>query len=482
MRAGPVDLPYYWDEADVYAPGARWVAEHGLDIRPGVFPDDYSRGHPPLLYLLAGIAFSVFGPGPATGHLLVLPFAVLALLGTYLLGRDTWGRPAGIAAAALLAATPLFASIAAMLLPEIALCSLAALALWLFARGRLVLAAVASALAVLVKETGLFVPLALAGALGIEALRDRALGKARTWAGIGICLSPALALAAFFVWQKLLAGYFIFPHHQNLFWQRPFYAEDVLTVFPSLVLWHGRWLLMAAAAGLALACLLVPDWRRICGRPEPEAAGPRARPRRSSVAVAVLLLVLGNAVFFAKMFYLERYALPAHPGLLVIACAALLHPAALELPIGAWWRWARWAPIAGAWILGLCGLYAAAPPDRAELTFAYADVIATHEQAAAAIEARGGQLTVLSSWPMTVELRHPYLGYVGRPQTALHIDAWRERDPRPRIDLVLCAEGSRHAEALRAEAAARGFELLERFQLGHARALALYGQRAGAGP
>ena len=48
----------------LFRQAARWVAEHGLDVTPGVFDDDYSRGHPPLFYLLAGAAFLLFGVSP----------------------------------------------------------------------------------------------------------------------------------------------------------------------------------------------------------------------------------------------------------------------------------------------------------------------------------------------------------------------------------------------------------------------------------
>ena len=92
----PLDTPYWWDEADVYVPGAKWVAENDLVVTPGVFPDDYSRGHPILLYWLAGAAFRAFGTAPTVGHLVALPFAALALAFVYLLGTTLFGRSASM--------------------------------------------------------------------------------------------------------------------------------------------------------------------------------------------------------------------------------------------------------------------------------------------------------------------------------------------------------------------------------------------------
>ena len=231
IRAGAFSLPYFWDEADVYVPGARWVAEHGLNITPGVFPDDYSRGHPPLLFLLAGVAFRLFGSSPTVGHLVVLPFAVLSLAGTYWLGLVIFGRRAGVAAALLLGATPLFLSISSMLLPEPLLVGLSVLALALLARGRLVAVAALGAALVLVKETGVFTAGAVTGAVLWDAYRREELFDRQTWKRLAWAASPVAMLCAFFLYQRLSpAGYFIFPHHEDLLFERDVGLQDLFTI------------------------------------------------------------------------------------------------------------------------------------------------------------------------------------------------------------------------------------------------------------
>ncbi|MEZ4339932.1 MAG: glycosyltransferase family 39 protein [Sandaracinaceae bacterium] len=142
---------------------------HDLDITPGVFPDDYSRGHPPLLYLLAGLAFRAFGATPTVGHLLVLPFTVVALAGTYLLGAGLFDRRAGAAAALLLGVTPLFMSMGNMLLPEMPLTALAVLSFLALARGRVGVAAAAGVAAVWMKETGIFAAAGVGAAVLLDA-------------------------------------------------------------------------------------------------------------------------------------------------------------------------------------------------------------------------------------------------------------------------------------------------------------------------
>ena len=451
VRPGPLDLPWFWDEADVYVPGARWLAENGLDLRPGVFPDDWSRGHPPLFYLVAGAAFQLFGASPVVGHLLVLPFAVLALSCTWLLGDALFGRPTGAAAALLLGATPLFMSMANMLLPEMPLTGLTALALLLFARGRLGLAALTGAALVLIKETGVFVPAALAGAVLWEAWRAGALGRRQTWLRFGICCLPIAVLCAFFAWQKALAGYFVFPHHQGLLWDRPLGWADLGTIFPSLLLWHGRWIAVLAAGLVGLIALL--RHRRVRGV---AGAGPVV-----GTVVAIVLLVLGNALFFTKMFWLERYVLPVHPGVLVLVAGALVGSGRRLAP-GLAPSLALALPLAAAF--GAWGFWSTPAPDEAELTFAYADVIETHRQAFAALPE---DAVVLTTWPMTEELRQPDLGFVDVPVVVVHA---RHLDgPKPLLfDHVLVTPSSTRARAMVAAAQARGLPQVASFRVGAA--------------
>lgn len=479
VRAGPLSLPYFWDEADVYVPGSIWVAEHGLNVTPGVFPDDYSRGHPPLLYFIAGVAFALFGSTPAVGHLVVLPFTVLALAGTYLLGAAAFGRRVGVAAALLLGSTPLFLSIGAMLLPEPPLVALTVLALLMFVRGRLLACALFGSAAVLLKETGIFTAGAIAGGVLWDGWRRGALGSRETIGRGALVSAPLVVLCGFFLWQRLSpAGYFIFPHHQNLLWDRPLGLADLVTVFPSLLLWHGRWIVTGAAA-IWLGVLAAQ--RRLWVADRADGSG-RWRPSTSAVVVALLLLVTENALFFTKMFWLERYALPAHPGVVILAAAVLLggftRPQRAPLRAS---LIAPWVAIAVTFVLGLASLRLPTDPNEEELTFAHADVIETHQRAYEAIERQleqrpglGRDPLIVTSWPMTVELRDPRLGYVDRRYRTRHIDSMSEDGASLPVDMVLVAERSRHSPALRHLAERLQMRRVGRFRRGHAQAIELW--------
>ena len=172
---------------------------------------------------------------------------------------------------------------------------------------------------------------------------------------------------------------------------------------------------------------------------------------RDRTSAAIVLLLLGNAVFFAKMFWLERYALPVHPGVCVLLVMTIVACA----PRAAVWTGAL--PITAACVVGLASLHhtSGAP----EHTFAFADVVASHQEAFAWIAEHRSEARVLTTWPLTTELREPWLGFVDAPLHAIGTDALDDA-PESEVDLVLADTSSSRLERLRSLARARGMHLL----------------------
>lgn len=447
LRLAPLDTPYWWDAGAVYAPGAKWLVDHGFDARPGVFPSDLGRGHTPLFYLVTALTYRVAGASPTSGHALVLAFAVMALAYTYALGARLFGRPAGAAAAGLLAVTPLFLTMASETLPEVPLTALTVASLYAFARGRERECALWGCALVLVKETGVACPLAISGAVALDAWRDRDL--ARHARRLALSAAPLGVLAAFFVWQRVAEGWWVLPYHAGLFHERHSLVEQGLRVARSLAVVDGRAALLAAAVAMAA-------WRRVTtGRwLDPEAADVRRGP----VLTAIALVATANLGFFTKMFFLERYALPAHPGLLVLAAGALLPADATGRR-----RVPALATVAVSAALAFAHRASGDTYASGELTFAYLRAVRVHQRLLRAVEASGDP-TVLASWPVTDELRQPFLGYVTRPHRAVNLDWHRLTHEREPIDAVVVFEGLGGVDALRAEARERGMRLIRREQ------------------
>lgn len=446
VRAGPLSLPYFWDEADVYVAGARWLADHEMNPTPGHFPDDWSRGHPPLLYVLGSIAFRLFGPSPFVGHALMVPFAVLGLLATYALGLERYGRAVAIAATAMLATTPLYLTMGAFLLPEMPLTALTACALWALHRKNVLAAALCGVVMVWIKETGIFTSGAIGVALLVEQWRAGALRRAASQRDLALATLPLWALVGFFVWQRVNAGYYVFPHHQGLLAERQFEMASLLTALPSLFLWHGRAVLTILAVGAAI----------VLARRDARPAAPENAPRIErwgTVEVASLTLALFNVAFFAQMFWLERYALPAHPGLLLTGAALVAAGADAIDPKTRIQSLALPALSALVSIVGLVGAYRGAPEEAPELTFDYADVMRSHASVALRLglerDRLGGDPLVVGIWPLTVELRDPVLGFTDAPWRTLHVDHLGDH-PDQVPDVVVIDRGSRNRERLEA--------------------------------
>nr|HMU05546.1 hypothetical protein [Saprospiraceae bacterium] len=76
LRAQYIDIPFYWDEAWVYAPGIRHMMDSGPSLLPDAIPEFYSRGHPLLFYFLGGIWLKIFGTSFVAYHTFPLTISV----------------------------------------------------------------------------------------------------------------------------------------------------------------------------------------------------------------------------------------------------------------------------------------------------------------------------------------------------------------------------------------------------------------------
>ncbi len=450
LLVAPLSTPYWWDAGAVYAPGAKWLLDHGFDARPGIFPSDLSRGHTPLFYLLLAGAFRLLGANPVAGHALTFGFAWMALLFTYALARRLFGWPAGAVAVALLLASPLFLTMSSEALPEMALTALTAASFHALARGRLVECAVWGTVLVLVKETGVACPLAIASAVAIQGVRGGALREGAKRAVVG--LTPVFVLTAFFLAQKHAEGWFVLPYHAGLFHEDHSLIEQLWHVAESIFVNDGR--LIAVLAAMVVAVF----HRR---------AVVRTWEEHREVLTAFALYAIMNLGFFAKMFFLDRYVLPLHPCVGVVTAGVLA-------PAGATLR-ARLPGLAAAVVsIGVALARRSAGSDMAsgETTFRYLHAVHAYSALFKHLEAAGGDPVVLTDWPITDELRQPFLGWVSRPFRCINI---HEDVGAENVDRVIAVQGLGSYERLQREAQARGFSKLERVEEGGA-AIELWGR------
>jgi 4-amino-4-deoxy-L-arabinose transferase-like glycosyltransferase len=417
-------LPYYWDEAGYYIPAAMDFFHYGRLIPSSTLPN----GHTPLVIIYLALAWRAFGFSPLVTRTAMIAVAAGTLASLYALSCRVANREIRCWSVLLLALSPLFFAqstlahldLAAGLFTLLALLALLDCHPWTFA--------LASTAAVLSKETAVIL-LPVAWIFSWWQHRRAAGPLARAW--YVAYLAPLLALIAW-------VGFY---HHATGFWTgNPEYlhynlystlhpVRALLTLLRRLYeafVGGFNWLLtVGAIAGIAWA-----RRKKIGANLEtsviPAKAGIHSANhletntlRRFFVlgcwltaAYLVMLSVVGGAI-------LPRYLLPIFPPLILIAVILI-------------WRLPRTAARAIMVLTSGCFVWAwflnPPFPFPFEDNLTYADFIRLHERAAQLLQAQSGKERILTAWPASDELAHPFLGYVRQPLNVVALQDFGRQD------------------------------------------------------
>ncbi len=408
-----VTLPFFWDELGYFVPAALDLyRSHAL-----VPHSTLANVHPPGVMAYLAAAWSLAGYSIPATRIAMLLLASAALLVVFLLairltreplaaGRaavtdgkftdrsaiahrvcrctgELKGAPA-FAAVTLLVISPLFYTQAMMAQLDMPAMLLTALALLFFLEDRPLASAMACTALVLVKETGLVVPVVF----GAWLLKERRVRHA------ALFLAPAVTLGA---WLAVL-----FHHTGHIFGNREFTQYNLIyPLHPGRfagMLVRRAWYLFGDDFHWAGTVALVAGWR---------AGVYRSRPWRIAgwlaAAQLAVVTILGGAG-------LERYLLPVLP-LLYIAVAA-------------GWSVMKTGPRRLSHVILFGGLmvsnfwYAKVWPFPYENNLAMADFVELQRTAAGFVESEYFGKTIYTAWPLTDALRRPEFGYVRRPMRA----------------------------------------------------------------
>lgn len=163
-----LELPYYWDEAGQFIPAAADIYHSGALIPHSATPNV----HPPGVMLWLAMVWHIFGNTILTTRIAMLCLASFGVLTAFLLSielsRGSPGTPA-FAAVSLLCMSPLFYAQALLAQLDMPAMGFTALALLLFLQNHFRASALACMALVVVKETGIVVPLVF----GIWLLGER---------------------------------------------------------------------------------------------------------------------------------------------------------------------------------------------------------------------------------------------------------------------------------------------------------------------
>jgi 4-amino-4-deoxy-L-arabinose transferase-like glycosyltransferase len=386
-------LPFFWDETGQFVPASLDLFRHGFWVPRSATPNV----HPPGLMAYLALVWGAFGFSIPATRAAMLAVAAGTVFATFLLAIRLCRRKAAapaFAAVLLLVASPLFYTQSMMAQLDLPATLLTLIALLLFLDSRYAAAAAASTALVLVKETGIVAPAVFGAWLWFEGERRRA-----AW-----FLAPLAALAGWLFVLFRATGH-LFGNSQftdyNLFF--PLNPLRVAVALARRIFYLGfdsfhwiGWLSVAFA------------WRRM--------KLYASRPWRIAGAVAAAQIlavsVLGGAV-------LERYLLPVLPLMYIAFAAAWGGSRSL------WTRVARVALPAGL----VLSLFWALPFSYPfENNLAMVDFVRLHQRAAAYIERNYPDRTITTAWPLSIELRRPYLGYTSRAMKVREIPEFRAAD------------------------------------------------------
>lgn len=417
--------PQYWDALGCYVPEARFLAEHAFHWHRY---SDISFLRPPLFTGLLALFIRLFGPSREMLHALTCVVMAATIPATYAIARCL--RVSALSAmvgAALCLCSPSYFAQAGLVQSDGPMTSLVAVAWALLLSGRVPGYVVCASLAVLTKESAYFLCLPAALLLAARAVgrfdapkysRRVALSVLR--AALPACV-PCLVLLLWLLVHWVLmgtpmprnAGEFVGPGH--LPWAL---GHDLID--------GGRFALVLCAA-----LTVVPAFRLMA---RSSARFPVLEIRATALAVLAMPLAFPGP--------LPRYMLPTLPLLCALAASGLdrlrvpLRPAAagsaLLLLIAGWHgRWSR-RDIA-----------------HLEVSLAYRDLLALHQQAARALAAEHPR-AIIADFPfITVATAPPWDGYLAKALPA-RLPSDQSLEALCQYDFLVEAQSSQVAAPLHA--------------------------------
>ena len=222
----------------------------------------------------------------------------------------------------------------------------------------------------------------------------------------GLLLASAIPLAFWYAYHYLRTGY--------VFGNPEFFRYNVQATLHPLRMFLAFLLRLWQTVGyldlyvLTVACVVAMRFAPIR---EPDGERPRIDlpVQFSFLAIAIVYLVslsvIGGAV-------LARYMLPVVP-LMILVCVSTI-----------WRRLPAWKVVMVVVALAFISALFINPPYgfSPEDNLAYRDYIRLHQRAETFLQARYPNARVLTAWPASDEVTHPYLGYIQRPMQVVRIE------------------------------------------------------------
>ena len=402
LHAPLLRLPFFWDEAGFYVPAAHDLAQfHSVIARTTI-----DTGHPPLSAAYLALWFTLSGWKPAVARIAMLLLAAFALTNVFLLTRRIASHSVAVASTIATAIYPVFFAQSSLAHADL---TAAAFALWGIRLGierRLWMSQLAFSLAVLSKETAIIIHAALALWELLPGLDTDGNPKHNQFRRALIRMTPLLPLLCWLLYHHHATGRF--------FGNADFYQYNVTSALSPLrfliALLHRTWhllgimnmLVMTAAMAAAMFFLPVSD------------NGVERKRIAIPVQIQFACIMLAHLIAFSLVggALLTRYLLAAYPLVIILGMSTLRRRIAR-------WQW----PAAGVIAIFALALFVDPPYKFApEDNLTYKDFVELHVRATSFLQQHEQGAAILTAWPATDELTHPYLGYVKTPLPTVAVE------------------------------------------------------------
>lgn len=282
FQSRTIGLPFYWDEAWVYAPAVKQMHEHGASLLPGSIDPQLSRGHPLLFHFLGAIWTLAFGWSRQSLHVLALFISTCLLVATYLLAARSGSKQVALGAVMLLLVNETFLAQSGLFLPEILLTLFLVLTVYFFSTKNAVAYVLAGTAALLTKESAIVLVIALLLWQTVAWMRKRRSGNSQHQRWVIVTLIPVIFSAFYFLYQLRVHGWLVFPDHvemmtwnwkdiiyklkvgfSDLFEEQGWVVLTYAFAYAAPVLWRGwdrRWAFVVIFLYVASIKVLIGRW------------------------------------------------------------------------------------------------------------------------------------------------------------------------------------------------------------------------------
>jgi len=394
LKWNTLNQPYYWDALG-YVTSA---AQHVLDNKFSSLIPPNDAGHPPAFLLLLAVTWFVFGNSLYVSHVLVILIGAVSLIYAYKLGTYLYNPKVGIAAASLLLFNQLFFAQLGTLNLDLPLVSLGIISTYYYLKDKKGPYIVIASLMLLVKETSLILIISFFVHSFIKDYINKELKFNLRYASNKVyLLLPALPLVLWYLYHWISVGWIIyspnFVFHQSGFFERFFINSFNHFIFDFTVdnVNKYNWI-------VSLFILIT-----------------FFKTKKDDILLLFVTIILAHTVLFSYSDDLPRYFLPILPFYYILGSNAIFTFSSRFKKKNI----AFFVIILSILLLFTLTYHGQRSRGCLETNLEYLDMIETHKQAVTYIEENFYNMTILTSWPMTFELKNIGAGYAFKETNVL---------------------------------------------------------------